>query len=81
MIPRPTPSSLPAWVTWWQRLFPDADTLLLPGRQPALVDSGFVGNAQETAGWARAGARWRRGRTPNIVWMTFIEARSLFQPG
>ncbi|MGW7368763.1 MBL fold metallo-hydrolase [Streptomyces sp. NPDC054841] len=51
----PQPSS-PSWVTWWQRPFPDANTLLLNGRQPALVDSGFVGHAQETAAWARAHA-------------------------
>ncbi|OXY89604.1 MBL fold metallo-hydrolase [Streptomyces diastatochromogenes] len=45
--------SLPSWATWWQRPFPDANTLLLHGRQPALVDSGFVGHAEETAAWAR----------------------------
>lgn len=45
---------MPAWVTWWQRPFPDANTLLLHGRRPALVDSGFVGHAEETAAWARA---------------------------
>ncbi|MFF9506601.1 hypothetical protein ACF1BU_04220 [Streptomyces sp. NPDC014724] len=53
MSPQP---SLPSWVTWWQRPFPDANTLLLPGRQPALVDSRFVGHAEETADWARAHA-------------------------
>jgi glyoxylase-like metal-dependent hydrolase (beta-lactamase superfamily II) len=47
---------LPAWVTWQQRPFPDANLLLLRGRQPALVDSGFVGHAQETAAWTRAQA-------------------------
>ncbi|MEU8763832.1 MBL fold metallo-hydrolase [Streptomyces sp. NPDC048659] len=51
---RPSPPPLPAWMTWWQRPFPDANTLLLSGRRPALVDSGFVGHAAETAGWARA---------------------------
>jgi glyoxylase-like metal-dependent hydrolase (beta-lactamase superfamily II) len=45
---------LPAWVMWQRRPFPDANLLLLPGRQPALVDSGFVGHAQETAEWVRA---------------------------
>src|SRR5688500_20013820 len=45
---------LPSWVMWQQRPFPDANLLLLPGRQPALVDSGFVGHAQETAAWVRA---------------------------
>jgi glyoxylase-like metal-dependent hydrolase (beta-lactamase superfamily II) len=47
---------LPAWVTWQRRPFPDANLLLLDGRQPALVDSGFVGHAQDTAAWARAQA-------------------------
>ncbi|MEU9856254.1 MBL fold metallo-hydrolase [Streptomyces sp. NPDC047974] len=56
MSPRPAPPVLPSWLTWWQRPFPDANTLLLPGRQPALVDSGFVGHADETAAWARANA-------------------------
>jgi glyoxylase-like metal-dependent hydrolase (beta-lactamase superfamily II) len=45
---------LPSWVYWRQRPFPDANLLLLPGRQPALVDSGFVGHAEETAEWVRA---------------------------
>src|SRR5512133_3737156 len=45
---------LPAWVTWQLRPFPDANLLLLRGRQPAMVDSGFVGHAQDTAAWARA---------------------------
>lgn len=54
---------LPAWVTWQRRSFPDANLLLLHGRQPALVDSGFVGHAQETAAWARAHA----GHTALVV--------------
>jgi glyoxylase-like metal-dependent hydrolase (beta-lactamase superfamily II) len=45
---------LPPWLTWQQRPFPDANLLLLHGRQPALVDSGFVGHAVETAEWVRA---------------------------
>ena len=44
---------LPDWVRWEQRSFPDANLLLLHGRVPALVDSGFVGHAQETADWVR----------------------------
>lgn len=44
---------LPSWVTWQQRPFPDANLLLLSGTRPALVDSGFVGHAQETAAWVR----------------------------
>lgn len=45
---------LPAWVTWQRRPFPDCNLLLLRGGQPALVDSGFVGHAAETAAWVRA---------------------------
>jgi glyoxylase-like metal-dependent hydrolase (beta-lactamase superfamily II) len=45
---------LPPWLIWRQRPFPDANLLLLPGRRPALVDSGFVGHAEETAEWVRA---------------------------
>ncbi len=48
---------LPGWVTWRQRPFPDANLLLLPGSQPALVDSGFVGHAQDTVDWVRAHTR------------------------
>jgi glyoxylase-like metal-dependent hydrolase (beta-lactamase superfamily II) len=44
---------LPAWVTWLPRPFPDANLLLLAGREPVLVDSGFVGHAEQTAAWAR----------------------------
>ncbi|MER5756191.1 MBL fold metallo-hydrolase [Streptomyces sp. NPDC002088] len=47
---------LPSWVTWQQRPFPDANLLLLHGQRPALVDSGFVGHAEQTAAWARAHA-------------------------
>jgi hypothetical protein len=43
-------------VTWQRRPFPDANLLLLHGGQPALIDSGFVGHAQETAAWVRAHA-------------------------
>ncbi|WP_369148813.1 MBL fold metallo-hydrolase [Streptomyces sp. R44] len=57
------PPELPSWATWWQRPFPDANTLLLQGRQPALVDSGFVGHARETTEWARA----RAGRIALVV--------------
>jgi glyoxylase-like metal-dependent hydrolase (beta-lactamase superfamily II) len=45
---------LPPWVIWRRRPFPDANLLLLRGRRPALVDSGFVGHADETAAWVRA---------------------------
>lgn len=49
-----SPQPLPAWVTWWQRPFPGANTLLLHGRRPALVEGGFVGHAEESAAWVRA---------------------------
>ena len=53
-----TPDSepLPAWMTFKPRPFPDANLLLVHGRQPALVDSGFVAHAHQTAAWA-AGTR------------------------
>ncbi|WP_446663924.1 MBL fold metallo-hydrolase [Flexivirga sp. B27] len=50
------PHDLPEWVLWQQRPFPDANLLLLTGRESALVDSGFVGHALETAEWAEAHA-------------------------
>lgn len=51
-----TVQRLPAWVTWQPRPFPDANLLLLRGREAALVDSGFVGHAKETLAWTRAHA-------------------------
>ena len=45
---------LPRWLIWRQRPFPDANLLLVDGRQPALVDSGFIGHADETAAWVDA---------------------------
>jgi hydroxyacylglutathione hydrolase len=44
----------PSWLTWQRRPFPDANLPLLHGRQPTLVDSGFVGHAEQTLAWARA---------------------------
>ena len=43
------PDRLPPWVTWQQRPFPDANLLLLPGRNPALAGSGFAGHVGQTA--------------------------------
>jgi glyoxylase-like metal-dependent hydrolase (beta-lactamase superfamily II) len=51
-----TDEHLPGWLTWQPRPFPDANLLLLHGREPALVDSGFVGHAQDTLEWSRAHA-------------------------
>ena len=48
------PDRLPPWVTWQQRPFPDANLLLLPGGNPTLVDSGFVGHEGQTADWVHA---------------------------
>ena len=45
---------LPAWITWQRRPFPDANLLVLHGCESALVDSGFVGHADETAAWVHA---------------------------
>ena len=56
MVSRPDAERLPAWLTWQRSPFPDANLLLVHGRQPALVDSGFVGHADETAAWVRAHA-------------------------
>ncbi len=54
---------LPDGMTWWRRPFPDANTLLLHGPEPALVDSGFLGHAEETADWAEA----RAGKVALVV--------------
>lgn len=45
---------LPTWVTWRRRPFPDANLVLLHGREPAVVDSGFVGHAEQTTAYLRA---------------------------
>jgi hypothetical protein len=54
VVSRPDAGRLPAWIIWQRRPFPDANLLLLHGREPALVDSGFVGHADETAAWVHA---------------------------
>jgi len=45
---------LPDWVVWSPRSFPDTNLLLLAGGRPALIDSGFVGHADQTAAWVRS---------------------------
>ena len=57
------PDRLPSWVTWQHRPFPDANLLLLPGRHPVLVNSGFVGHAGQTADWVHA----RTGQLSMVV--------------
>jgi len=72
---------LPSWLSWQTRPFPDANLLLVHGRQPALVDSGFVGHAEQTAGWVRA----RTGRLDLVVnthWHSdHVGANALLQAG
>ncbi|MGQ0844439.1 MAG: MBL fold metallo-hydrolase [Sporichthyaceae bacterium] len=51
-----TVASLPSWVIWQARPFPDANLLLFRGRQPTMVDTGFVGHAAETVAWVRSQA-------------------------
>jgi hypothetical protein len=53
------PDRLPPWVTWQQRPFPDANLLLLPGRNPAPAGSGFAGQTAELSARPRpASCRW-----------------------
>ena len=47
------PHVVPDWVLWQQRNFPNSNLLMLRGDVPALVDSGFVGHAEQTAAWAQ----------------------------
>jgi glyoxylase-like metal-dependent hydrolase (beta-lactamase superfamily II) len=54
MTSETTDEQLPTWVSWRMRPFPDANLILLHGRQPTLVDSGFVGHAADTAAWVRS---------------------------
>jgi glyoxylase-like metal-dependent hydrolase (beta-lactamase superfamily II) len=63
-----TGHDLPDWVVWQTRPFPDANLLLLPGPQPALVDTGFVGHAEQTREWAEAHASGRIGVVVNTHW-------------
>lgn len=59
---------LPSWVSWVPRPFPDANLLLLHGPRPALVDTGFVGHADDTREWAEAQAGGRVGIVVNTHW-------------
>jgi glyoxylase-like metal-dependent hydrolase (beta-lactamase superfamily II) len=59
---------VPAWVRWQARPFPDANLLLLPGPHPALIDTGFVGNAARTRDWAEAEAGTRIELVVNTHW-------------
>src|SRR4051812_26026860 len=64
----PDPDLLPRWVRWQRRPFPDANLLLLPGPRAALIDSGFVGHADQTREWAEARAGGRIGLVVNTHW-------------
>ncbi len=46
-------NQLPDWLVWRQRPFPDSNLIFADGRHPAMVDSGFVGHARETAEWVQ----------------------------
>lgn len=70
---------LPDWITWQQRPFPNANLLLVHGRESALVDSGFVGHAQDTVEWTRAMAG-DITRVVNTHWHAdHVGANGLFQ--
>lgn len=72
---------LPSWLTWQLRPFPDANLLLVHGRQPALVDSGFVGHAAQTAEWVRAHTG-RLGLVVNTHWHSdHVGGNALLQAG
>src|SRR5699024_8557133 len=71
--------ALPDWVTWQQRPFPNANLLLVHGRESALVDSGFVGHAQDTVEWTHAMAG-DITRVVNTHWHAdHVGANGLFQ--
>jgi glyoxylase-like metal-dependent hydrolase (beta-lactamase superfamily II) len=63
-----TVETLPRWVRWQPRPFPDSNLLLLPGPHPALVDTGFVGSAGRTRDWAEAHAGGRIELVVNTHW-------------
>lgn len=56
MVSDPAEATLPRWVIWQRRPYPDTNLLLFAGREPAVVDSGFVGHADRTVAWAGAHA-------------------------
>ncbi len=56
------------WVRWRPRPFPDANLLLLSGARPVLVDSGFVGHAEQTREWAEAQSGNRVEMVLNTHW-------------
>ncbi|WKX01746.1 MBL fold metallo-hydrolase (plasmid) [Rhodococcus aetherivorans] len=62
-----THGPLPDWLIWQHRPFPDANLLLITGREPALIDSGFVGHAADTAAWVDAHTR-ELHRVVNTHW-------------
>lgn len=59
---------LPTWVHWQARPFPDANLVLLPGPHPAVVDTGFVGHADQTRDLAEGHAGGRIELVVNTHW-------------
>lgn len=75
------PERLPSWLSWQPRPFPDSNLLLVHGREPALVDSGFVGHAEQTADWIRAHTQ-RLDLVVNTHWHSdHVGANGLLQAG
>lgn len=63
-----TTATLPDWLVWHQRPFPNANFLLAKGKQPALIDSGFVAHADQTRQSAEAAAGGRIALVVNTHW-------------
>lgn len=63
-----TTATLPDWLVWQQRAFPNANFLLAKGKEPALVDSGFVAHAEQNRHTAEAAAGGRIALVVNTHW-------------
>ncbi|WP_028935662.1 MBL fold metallo-hydrolase [Pseudonocardia spinosispora] len=73
---------LPSWLSWRQRPFPDANLILVHGRHPALVDSGFVAHAEQTAEWVRAHTSRGLSLVVNTHWHSdHVGANAILQAG
>ncbi|WP_217902953.1 MULTISPECIES: MBL fold metallo-hydrolase [unclassified Rhodococcus (in: high G+C Gram-positive bacteria)] len=70
---------LPDWLIWHQRPFPDSNLLLIDGATPALVDSGFVAHAEDTAALVQEHTRHLH-RVVNTHWHSdHVGANGLLQ--